>query len=206
MSLFSGAGGTFLGVQGPQKRAGKNYWPQHLQLGGTARTLTTTAARQYSVPFYVDRPTTFAGAWAQNSGAGDNGDKIKIAAFVWETGVLAKSFGEVTLTGAAALRQFASSWAASPGWYDLRLISDNTVDLYAYNAMISAAGPVEPLPADQLGTYDAPTIAANTLNSPLGDYVAGVYANFPEATALTTTNTLRSSTSGGTFPSFGLYV
>jgi hypothetical protein len=202
--------GQLLGVRGPTKKTGRYFWPAHLSLGGTGYALTVTASRYYIVPFYVDKPTTFAGAWTQNTSAGDTGFKIKIAAYseaaAGGPGAIAKDFGEVTLTAAAALRNFASSWTAPAGWYWLELTSDSATTLYAYLASVTSAGNWTPQPSDQIGTLDAPVVGGLGVLTPIGDYVGGTYANFPEATSLTPTNTIRANNASGTFPVFGLYT
>jgi hypothetical protein len=206
--------GSFGGVQPPILMAGKYIHPSHCNL--TNFGMNTTGARYYIVPIFVPRNTTFAGAWCFNSGAGDNGDKVKIAAYSEATtggpGARAKNFGEVTLTGASALRNFASSWSAvGPLWYYLELVTDNAVGMWGMTSLsyASDAGYFAPNTlANQLGFIGGPSGSSKA--SPTGDYVGGTYANFPEATSLTPTATLADpGTSGGTsgvFPAFGLYT
>lgn len=204
-------GGVFYGARSPKKGAGRYYIPPHMLIDASGTTMNTTAARYYIVPFYVEQPTTFAGAWTINSGAGDNGDKVKIAAYSEGTsgnpGSLAKSFGEVTLTGASATRTFASSWSANPGWYYLEMVTDNAVSFYCMAPVgsISAVGLSLPnVAAASTGTIGAPSVSsAVSGNYIAGDYVGGTYANFPEATSLTPTNSLIGVAN---FPLFGLYT
>jgi hypothetical protein len=200
----------FNGARDPRRQASRYFWPHHLTPDKNT-ALATTGARYYVAPFFVSAPTTFAGAWCYNSGAGDNGDKIKIAAYNESgsggPGTLAKDFGEVTLTGASAVRNFASSWTAPSGWYYLELVSDNAVSLYTMAAGVSVSGvglfPLNHL-ANQLGV-SVPTVStAPEYEIPAGEYVGGTYANFPEATSLTPATTLFST--GGSFPWFGLYT
>ena len=204
-------GGLFYGTRSPKKASGRYYIPPHMLIEASTTTRTTTAARYYITPFYVEQPTTFAGAWTINSGVGDNGDKVKIAAYSEATaggpGTLAKSFGEVTLTGASAIRTFASSWSANSGWYYLVMVTDNTADFYCMCpiAALTAVGNFTPNQAiNSVGVVGTPNVGSTfSGNVPAGDYVAGTYANFPEATSLTPTNTVYGT---GVFPLFGLYA
>lgn len=204
-------GGQFLGVRAPIKMAARYFMPPNMTPNASSDTVATTAARYYVVPFFLERPTTFAGAWCYNGGAGDNGDKVKIAAYNESSaggpGTLAKSFGEVTLTGAAAVRTFASSWSASPGWYYLEIVTDNSVTMYVMSVTgnNTAAGIWTPPAAGNLIGMSTPNMGA-TVQSNVhggGEYVAGTYSNFPEATSLTPTNTLFGN---GQIPYFGLYT
>lgn len=191
------SGGQFNGVVAPIKQASRYFLPSHLFVDSVGNTVASTGGRYYFAPYYVDRATTFAGAWTRNAGAGDNGDKIKIAAYneaaAGGPGTLAKDFGEVTLTGAAALRLFASSWAATPGWYYLALVTDNAVTMSAMTGgtVVTAAGVVYPQPLNNLLGAQTPNFAAASHNNAtIGEYVGGTYANFPEATSLTPATTL----------------
>ena len=148
---------------------------------------------------------------AYNSGVGDNGDKVKIAAYNEATGggpgTLAKSFGEVTLTGASAVRNFASSWSASPGKYYLELVTDNAVGMFCMCAVDQAtsAGFFMPnMAANTMGFLAAPpNSSARSSLVPAGDYVGGTYANFPESTSLTPVTTVAGVNQ---IPFFGLYT
>lgn len=115
--------GQFGGVRSIIKPSGKYFIPPHLTYLGSSATAATTGARYYIVPWYFDRPTTLAGSWCYNSGVGDNGDKAKMALYAEAAagglGTLIKNFGEITFTGAAALRTFASSVTVTSGMYYL---------------------------------------------------------------------------------------
>lgn len=192
------------------KPTGRYYLPHDMMAEVTGTTLATTAARYYVVPFYVDRPTTFAGAWTFNGGAGDNGDKCKIAAYYEAAtggpGTLAKSFGEVTLTGAAAGRTFASSWLAAPGMYYLEFVNDNSVTMYCMTTLgtVTAVGQVGvPVGAGMKGWSTTFVPSSAVRGFAIGEYVGGTYANFPEATSLTPATTVSVF---DTFPIFGLYT
>lgn len=205
-------GGLFYGAQSPKKATGRYFIPPHMVILPSGQTVTTTAARYYIAPFYVEQVTTFAGAWTINSGVGDNGDKVKIAAYSEATaggpGALAKSFGEVTLSGASAARTFASSWSANPGWYYLEMVTDNAADFYTMSTIIqvTSVGAILPNAAStSLGIIGAPTVSSTaTANYSTGDYVGGTYANFPEATSLTPATTLFETSPR--LPLFGLYT
>ncbi len=62
-----------------------------------------------------------------------------------------------------------------------------------------------PVPiGNQMGRFVISAPSSDSLAAmPVSDYVAGTYANFPEATALVPTTTLNSN---GVTPLFGLYT
>lgn len=207
---LSSGGGQFYGAQGYKKGTGRYFIPPGYATLDTGTTVTTTATRRYRVPFVVEHNTTFAGAFCKNSGVGDNGDKVKIAVYSEATsggaGSLAKNFGEVTLTAAAADRLFASSWSASPGRYFIDLVTDNAVALYAMTVtvQVSNVGYLKHDPSIQsMGTVGMPTLSATYATGfPICDYSDTTYANFPESTAIAATTTLY----GANIPLFGLYT
>lgn len=211
MALFAQNSGQFNGLPSFKPMAGKYLTPPHLVKEVQANSLSTTGARYYFVPFIVEQPITFAGAWCYNQGVGDNGDKAKIAAFNEASGggpgTLAKSFGEITFTGASALRNFASSWSATPGKYYLAFVTDNVVAMQCMGQYVnfSAAGQALPnVAGNTLGELGGVTLDTTPAGaSPNADYVAGTYANFPEATALTPT---ASAVGIQSCPLFGLYT
>lgn len=211
-------GGSYFGITPPILMAGKIRMPPHLPIFDILGSVTLTAARYYFYAVYVDRPTTFAGAKFYNFGAGDNGKKVKVAIYnelsTGGPGTLAKDFGESTLTGAAAIRTLASSWSAQPGWYYMALTSDTAPVLSpmsAFNYVTTVGWSPPANPAGMLGAFHANLLAASGIQAYAGDYVAGTYANFPEATALVPTTSLYSAaaysaTTGQVFPFFALYT
>lgn len=202
--------GQFGGVRGIIKPSGKYFIPPHLlPLGDSTTTTATTGARYYIVPWYFDRPTTLAGSWCYNGGVGDNGDKAKMALYSESAsggpGTLAKNFGEITFTGASALRTFASSVSIGPGMYYLEFVTDNAVTMCVMSACQYQSGAGTFMPnvlANMNGSYGVTLDSVGTRSIPSGDYVAGTYANFPEATSLTPTATLYHAA----VPLFGLYA
>lgn len=111
----------FYGAQGaPHYITGATYLPPGFSNSGSG--ITTTVNRCYYVPFVVWEARTFQAVSTYNQGVGDNGKKIRMMVFndngaIGGPGTLAKDFGEITLTGAAALRTLSSSWATTPGIY-----------------------------------------------------------------------------------------
>lgn len=208
-SLFSG-GGIFGGAAPPIMQAGRYFWPHHCVPFRTT-VLTTTASRYYIVPFYIPSNKTFAGSWCYNSGAGDNAETIKMAIYNESEsggpGTLAKDFGSVTLSAASAVRNFASSWAATKGMYYLELVANSALALYCMGTSdsISDVGQSMPSFASQMGVTTPIASGAPDYQIPAGEYVGGTYANFPESTSLTPTNTIMND-DGGTFPIMGLYT
>ena len=133
-------GGSFNGVLPPIWMAGTHVFPSWCIDDPAA--LTTTATRLYYYPIYLDRVVAFAGARTFNSGAGDNGEVYRVGVYAEATaggpGALAKDFGEVTLTGAAALRTLASAWTnARPGWYYIAVHADSAFAIYAFRSIVS---------------------------------------------------------------------
>lgn len=210
------ANGSYAGVAPPILMPGKILLPPHMRFGN-GETMTTTAGRYYVVPFFVARTTTFAGVKFRNSGAGDIGDLVKIAfygeAAAGGPGALAKDFGISTLGGAAAINTLVSAWTAvGPAWYYGVIVSNNTCDLNVMfpGAYYSSAGLLPLVPeATRLGAFATDLFAALGSTTYQGDYVAGTYANFPEATALAPTNSLLGAVtlaSTGFIPGFGPYA
>lgn len=110
----------FFGGLPPKPITGALYTPPGYTKAGTG--VTTTINRCYYIPWVIVRAITFAAAVTENTGTGDNGETYRVMFFNDDAaaggpGSLAKDFGEVTLTGAAAVRTLASSWAATPGMY-----------------------------------------------------------------------------------------
>ncbi len=206
-------GGPAFGADPPGLRAGVAVYPPHCNAVTNTSTVTVTAGRYYIAPFWFNGRTTFSGALFHQGGTGDSGKKVKIAFFyptaAGPIGALAKSFGEYTLDGSATTKQMASSWRPPRGWYWGEFVCDGGG---VFNGMRSEAyvsgvggGSVNPL-AQLLGAIVANALLAeNTRNQYIGDYVAGTYANFPEATSLAPTASISASTAAS-FPAFGLYT
>ena len=202
--------GQFLGAKGFRMMAGKYYTPPHLFLRNITDSFSTTASRYYVVPFIIEYPVTIAGAWCYNGGTGDSGDKFKMALYeeaqTGGPGAMVKSFGEGTFGASAAINNLVSSYSASPGRYYLEFVTDNAVTMLMMTSFIqvTVAGYLTPNSAAMtLGFASPPSLSDNQNTTPVGDYVGGTYANFPEATSLTLTNTL---TGVSVFPMIGLKI
>lgn len=116
-SILSGA---YSGVQPPKLITGNFIRP--LGYNGTGTGLTTTATRCYYFPLPIFETRSFQGASVINTGAGDNGEKIRLMVFRDDAtnggpGTLEKDFGEITLTAAVAVRTLSSAWSAKMGMY-----------------------------------------------------------------------------------------
>lgn len=213
-SLGGGSGGSLYGVKPPPLMSGKLILPDGYRRGHNV-TLTLTAARYYYAYHHVDRLETFSGVKFKDSGTGNNGKKVKIAAFTIdeETGAistLAKDFGEVTLDGTAGIETMASPWTPSYiGWHILALVSDSNpvICTMARPWIETNAGLISHDHHDQkLGTFTADFFAETATASPRanhGEAKDGTYANFPEATGLAPTFSIVGVSN--TFPMFGLY-
>jgi hypothetical protein len=99
------AGGPY-GFKFPGFHTNMSYGCPFADAGGG--TLNTTATRLYYSPFFVGAAVTFTRCYTQNQGAGDNGEVYRTGAYANDgasgPGTLISDFGEVTLTGATALR------------------------------------------------------------------------------------------------------
>lgn len=119
--------------------------------GITNASKTTTAGRLYYYPIYFDRIQTFAGAKTRNTGAGDNGETYRVGLYTESAsggpGSLVKDFGEVTLTGAAAVRTLASAVSTTLlGWHYIAVHHNTAAAMNSYGAgeNITGAGLVTP--------------------------------------------------------------
>lgn len=119
MSLFSQTG-PYYGTKPPRMIKGASYIPC-----GYAQTDTgfsTTATRVYYTPRIVFQARSIPSVQIINSGVGDNGEHFRIMTFYDDAtdggpGTLAKDWGEITLTGASAIRTLtpASPFSAPQG-------------------------------------------------------------------------------------------
>jgi len=118
--VFVPALSGFYGSQGQHPTpTGVYTLPQGYQ-NGNQSAFTVTLNRLYYIPFAVKVGRTFAGVAVSNNDTAANGQKCRIMAFnAGPTGpsTLAKDFGEITFTGAAAATDLLSSWAALTGLY-----------------------------------------------------------------------------------------
>lgn len=162
-----GGSGLFAGKNPPHYITGAYYIPIGYSIN-TDGYGGTTATRVYYFPLTVWEARTFAGASVYNIGVGDNGKKIRLMVFndngaSGGPGTLAKDFGEITLTGAAALRTVTSSWTAAAGFYwgAIWLEQSCTMSVMAAYSYVSAVGVgTGPNFMNYLGTITAPTDTA----------------------------------------------
>jgi hypothetical protein len=79
----------------------------------TGATLTTTSTRAYYMPYFVQEAVIFSSILTYNQGAGDNGDTYRLAIYANDgtagPGTLIQDIGQVTLTGASALRTISTT-------------------------------------------------------------------------------------------------
>jgi hypothetical protein len=194
--------------------SGDLIFPQHCAPG--SGTYTYTASRYIEVPFLIERAEAFAGVKFFNSGAGNNGDSVKVAIYKENedgTRTLVKDFGAATLTGAAAIRTLASAWTPDePGWYFMRSVADDAVAVYGMGSGGRfAAGPPEvwgfrPAPISMKFPYRGNSVfnvvGGHYIN--LGMYYAGTYASFPESTGPDCTDSIYSGLVSNTEPLPGI--
>lgn len=123
-------------------------------------TLTTTATRLYYIPYFFPYILSYTGLRTYNAGTGDNGDTFRVGVYQASrtTGLpttLVKDLGEVTLTGAAAVRSVASSFSpAYVGWHYICLHSNQTIDFFR----------IRDLAAGTSGLLGTKAFGANTAN------------------------------------------
>lgn len=148
---------------------------------------TTAANRCWYVPLAISSSHTFSGACLFNSGAADNGKKFRIMVFadngaIGGPGVLVNDFGEITLTGAAALRTLSSSWAANPGMYWIAVWGDSSASMevmapYGYETLVGFS--VGPGMSSFLGTFTAPVTGGTGDLHTSAHYVDTAYGAAP---------------------------
>lgn len=205
---LGGGGGVFDGVRPPKAMAGTFIRGPHMI--GSATNFVATAALYYMYPIYLIAGDVFAGAAFYNQSAAQSGHKVKIAIYneaaAGGPGTLAKSFGEVTLTAASAVRQIASSWTVpTTGWYYMELVGDSATNYFGAGSTFATAA------AGIVGNATKmPRIIATAMGVAegisTGFSVAGTYANFPEATSLAFTANVGGPIEFNRFPDFGLYA
>lgn len=151
-------GGFVGGVPAPIRMTGTMITPHWSVNYGTG---TTTAGRLYYYPIYIDRIETWLGVKSYNGGTGDSGEVYRVGIYTESSsggpGSLGKDFGEVTLSGASALRTLTSSWTPTYiGWHYIAIHHNTAASMYylcgSYPA--SAAGYEIPGAAFALGTLE----------------------------------------------------
>lgn len=163
---------------------GRYLWPQWGAFG-SAMTITTTSTRLYYYPIYIPKAQTFASASVYNSGAGDNGETLRIGIYSNNNGLpgtLLSAYTEITLTGAAAERNVAVSLSLSAGWNWCAIHHNSAAAMYGINAsyQLSAAGMLPNLATQAIKDFG--TLAfAPTFDYNLGSQ--GAYAGFYVDTA-----------------------
>lgn len=157
----------FLGYNPPKYITGAGYSPiGYHTVTGTA--INTTVNRCFYTPFTVWEPHTFQGVWTENQGAGDNGEVYRMMVFNDDgasggPGTLAKDFGEVTLTGAAALRLLTSSWAATPGRYWMAQWHNTAAAMIGMSLWCTAGQEGVPSMQSMIGTIAPTTLVQGEL-------------------------------------------
>jgi hypothetical protein len=196
-------GGPFGGAPAPGFQTGKYYAPS--AFFWLNNPVTLTANRLYRTWFYVGKTTTFLGGWFYNSGAADNGKKVRIG--VWdENGNLKKDFGETILSAASAVRSAANTVTLPTGWYQVGLVADTAPALYAMTSFypFSSAGYATASLTMQFGTFGLTANIAPESNTPIGDYAAFAYAALPDPITPATATIMAAT--GISFPLMGLYL
>lgn len=126
--------GGVLGVAPPIPFSGSEVGPHYMV--NTTSNLLTTATRLYYTPIFLHHIKAWAGIKTYNSGAGDNGEVYRVGIYeeaaAGGPGTLLKDCGEVTLTGASAIRSSANSFANTKiGWHYLAVHFNDATNMWA---------------------------------------------------------------------------
>ncbi len=202
--------GPYYGIAPPKFRSGQSYLPTGYAI--TGETIATGAADLYYYPFWCPTTQTFTGAKSWNQGAGDNGETFRMGIYKDDgsgggPGTLVIDFGQVTLTGAAALRTLASAVTLPGGqWYWFAQHFNSSMSMFGMSQSATAVGPTPPL---QIATgYLMTTSPSATLGT---NYVGGFFVNTTygalAATAVAPSAELSGlNATGRAVPIMGIYV
>lgn len=162
-----------------------NAYIPHYVFTDSNTALTTTATRLYYVPFFVQEGYTFTDIITSNSGAGDNGEKYHVGVYANDgtegPGTLISAGGEVTLTGASALRTVGSlaidlsAYAEQWVWLAMHFESESAM----YRMTLSDGTSIAPSPIGNVGgVFGARTLAGGNGTEFMGafKYVDTAYA------------------------------
>ena len=152
------------GLPIPKFASGRIYGSQYYDTIGGAASVTTTSTRLTYQPFFVQSAITFTRAYTYNNGAGDNGDTYRTGAYTdsnGSPGTLILDFGEVTLTGASAMRTQTISLNLAPYVGQIIWLCDHAnqaAGMYGWNTFLAN------LPNNQMfGAYSASFSATPSL-------------------------------------------
>lgn len=198
MVAFSKSSFFFGNQPTPKIITGAVYPPS--SYGFCVSAVTTTINRCYYFPWHIDQAHSYPSVICKNNGAGDNGEKVRIMFFKDDAaaggpGTLAKDFGEITLTGAAAYRTLtpATPWAATPGMYWGAFWCETAADWYGMQPvqLQTAAGySMGPHMTNMIGVIStAPDFLVRLGHVAHGHYVDTAYGAAP-ATAVAPTASL----------------
>lgn len=193
--------------------SGQTFLPYGMTLQGN---ITTAADDRFYFPFFVDRTVTFSGARTWNGGAGDTGETLRLGVYSNNNGlpdVLLKDFGEITLTGATALRTLANAVTLpGPAWYwqCSAYSAASTMRGMTPLATVSSVGFMPVTPINMLTGFKLTTIPSITagLNQSAGFYVSTAYGALPSTATAPTSELSPNTWAGGSeiYPMMGLYV
>lgn len=141
--------GSFNGVKplGAISGCGISYPPHWAVI--VTNGIATTATRLYYIPYYFEEVRAFTGIRTENFGAADNGDTYRCGVYqatLLSTGsrggpgALIADCGQVTLTGASAIRTLASSFTpAYVGWHWLAFATNLSATMSSMSNASSTA-------------------------------------------------------------------
>ena len=162
-STVTNQGSTRLGGLSPPKiTTGKYYPPPFANINLTVNAMNSTATRLQYWPFYIREVRSYQSVAVYNSGAGDNGETYRLGWYddngaTGGPGTLLKAYAQGTLTGAAALREFADAWTPnSIGWKWFAFHTNSAAGWLGYQT-VSGTPIIEDSGSD-LGAY---TVANN---------------------------------------------
>jgi len=124
------AGAPFIGYD-----TGVCHLPHYITKTGA--TLATTSTRAYYIPYFVGEAVIFSSIQTFNQGVGDNGDTYRLAIYANDgtagPGTLIQDIGQVTLTGASALRTISATInleAYALQWVWVMFHANQAADMY----------------------------------------------------------------------------
>lgn len=202
--------GPYGGLPPPIPVAGMGFLPYGYTADGGTKTMTNGI--MYISPWPIFRTQSFSGSQFYESGAGNTGNKMRIGlyaeALTGGPGTLLKDFGEVSMSGSAAVRQSASAYTAiGPQMCYIVGLSNASSLVASMNFLqsVSSVGLyVPPALSSLLGDFSGARIAAAAASSALIGWTASqTYGALP-STAPTPTGDFLGG--GGNFPALALYI
>lgn len=141
-SALSAGGSIIVPAINPPSYADAAYYTSQWGITALSETMTTSAGRLYYIPFFVWEAHTFEAMAIFNSGAGDNGETLRVGVYdntgAKGPGALVTDFGQATLTGASAVRELSGTAALQRGIYWAAVHANAASAMYAYAGLTTS--------------------------------------------------------------------